>query len=156
MKPSTKPLKLSVNHMLRVVVDTVIFVRALLDPHSYSGRLLFEYSKNYRLFLSPPVIEEILEVLGRGEIIRRFHLRHNNYPEAMARLLKSMDTAEIILPSEIQSISRDPEDDKFLATAKAANADYLISADRDLLDLKEFDRIKIIDAETFLQILQEK
>lgn len=148
----TRRSKLSVNHMLRAVFDTVIFVRALLNPHSFSGRLLFERLNDYCLVLSPNLIEEILEVLGRREIIERFHLRGRNYPEAMACLIKSIDSAEIVEIDEILAISRDIKDDKFLATAKAANADYLVSADRDLLDIKEYEGIKIITVETFLQI----
>lgn len=140
--------------MLRVVFDTVIFVRALLDPHSFSGRLLFDYLGKYRLFLSAPLVEEILEVLGRKEIVERFHLRQSNYPEAMARLLKSLDRAEIIQINKILSVSRDPKDDKFLATAMEANADYLVSADKDLLDLKVYAGVKIINAEIFLKLLE--
>ena len=142
--------------MLKAVLDTVIFVRALLNPHSFSGRLLFYYLNDYRLVLSSHLIEEILEVLGRKEIIERFHLRQFGYPEAMAHLLKSISSAEIIEIGKIPSVSRDPKDDKFLATAKAANVHYLVSADRDLLDLKEYQGIKIIDAGTFLQILEEE
>lgn len=142
--------------MIRVVFDTVVFVKALLDSRSFSGRLVFDYLNDYRLFLAPPLIEEIVEVLGRKEIVERFHLRQSNYPEAMARLLKSMNKAEIIDIEEIPSVSRDPKDDKFLATATEAKADYLISADKDLLDLKEYKGIPIIDGETFLKLLKEQ
>lgn len=142
--------------MIRVVFDTVIFVRALLDSRSFSGRLIFGHSGDYRLFIAQPLIEEIVEVLGRKEIIERFHLRQFNYAEAMARLLKSMGSAEIIEIDKIPSVSRDSNDDKFLATAKAAHADYLVSADKDLTDLKGYAGIKIVNAETFLQILEEE
>lgn len=140
--------------MIRVVFDTVIFVRALLDSRSFSGRLVLEYSNYYQLFLARDLIEEILEVLGRKEIIERFNLRQSDYPQALARLLRSMNNAEIVGIGEIPSVSRDPKDDKFLSTAKAAEVDYLVSADKDLLDLKQYEGIKIIDAETFLQILE--
>lgn len=140
--------------MIRVVLDTVIFVRALLDSRSFSGRLIFEHPGDYRLFIAQPLVEEIIEVLGRKEITERFHLRQSNYPEAMARLLKSMNSAEIIEIGKIPSVSRDSNDDKFLATAKAAQAHYLVSADKDLTDLKEYEGIKIVNAETFLQILE--
>ncbi len=142
--------------MIRVVFDTVIFVRALLGSRNFSGRLIFEYSNNYQLFLARPLVEEIIEVLGRKEIIKRFHLRQSNYPKAMARLLKSINSAEIVKIGKISSISRDPKDDKFLAAAQTADANYLISADKDLLDLKEYQGIQIIDAETFLKILEEQ
>ncbi len=140
--------------MHRAVFDTVIFVRALLDSRSFSGRLVLKHINDYRLFLAHPLIEEILEVLGRKEIIERFNLRNANYPKALADLLKSMQNAEIVEISKIISVSRDPNDDKFLATAKAANAHYLVSADLDLLDLKEYEGIKIVDAETFLHVLE--
>lgn len=162
----TRRSRLYVNHMPRVVLDTVIFIRALLNPYGFSGRLLFEYLNDYCLVLSSQLIEEILEVLGRKEIIERFHLRQTNLPEAMARLIKSIDSAEIIEINrrtvllrkidKIPAISRDPKDDKFLATAKTAHADYLVSADKDLLDLKEYEGVEIIDVETFLQILEER
>lgn len=142
--------------MIRVVFDTVIFVRALLGSRSFSGRLILEYSNNYRLFLAQPLVEEIIEVLGRKEIIERFHLRQSDYPKAMARLLKSINSAEIVKIDKISSISRDPKDDKFLITAQTVDANYLISADRDLLDLKEYQGIQIIDAETFLKVLEEQ
>lgn len=141
--------------MIKVVLDTVIFVRALLDSKGYSGRLIFEQLDNYRLILSPVVIEEILEVLGRKEIIERFHLRRTNYPEAMARLIKSMNGAEIIQIRKIHPISRDPKDDKFLATAQKADCDYLVTEDKDLLILKKYKGAKIVNTATFLEILSK-
>jgi len=141
--------------MLKAVFDTVIFVRTLLNPRSASGRLMFEYQSKYRLFLSSLLIEEILEVLGRAELIDRFHLKEIDYPGAIKYLLKSMEGTEMVELMEILSISRDPKDDKVLATAKAADANYLVSADKDLLDLKEYEGIQIVDEKTFLQILEE-
>lgn len=142
--------------MPKAVFDSVIFVRAILNPHSFSGRLLFEYLRMYRLFLSAPLVEEILEVIGREEIIKRFHVKQHDYKQAVVRLLKSMERAEIVEIYEIPQVSRDVKDDKFLATAKACGADYVVSEDNDLLYLKEHKGIKIITAEGFLQILEQE
>lgn len=57
--------------------------------------------------------------------------------------------------AEISPICRDPEDDKFLATAVLGEADYVVSEDRDLLDLREQQGIKIVDVATFLKVLGE-
>jgi uncharacterized protein len=57
--------------------------------------------------------------------------------------------------ADIPQVTRDPKDDKFLATAMAGEADYLVSEDRDLLDLGEHQGIKIVDVATFLKTSDE-
>ena len=132
--------------MHNVVFDTVIFVRSLINPKSYWGRLVFDYFSNYRLFVSQQILIEILEVLKRPEITRKYRFIESLDIKSVLNILKN---AEIVDLSEVPAVSRDIKDDKFLATAKLANANYLISADRDLLDLKEYEGIKIIDAQSF-------
>lgn len=52
-------------------------------------------------------------------------------------------------------ISRDRKDDKFLATAKAGGAAYVVSEDNDLLVLGAYEGIGIVDAAAFLRVLDE-
>ena len=59
--------------MLKVVLDTVIFVRSLLNPHSVWGQLVFRRRGRYRLVVSPPILSEMLVVLQRPEVARKFH-----------------------------------------------------------------------------------
>jgi putative PIN family toxin of toxin-antitoxin system len=136
----------------RVVVDTVVFVRSLLNPLSYSGRVIFTHTDQYRLILSAPVIREILEVLQRPEITRKIRFVAGMDTK---RVLDLLSQAELVQLSEIPQASRDPKDDKFLATAVMGEADYVVSEDRDLLDLGEYRGIKIVDVETFLKLLKE-
>ena len=138
--------------MLRVVFDTVVFVRSLINPCSFWGKIILKYSKSYRLFVSKPVLQEILEVLNRPEITSLFHSLEGLDKEKIIEIVNQAEKVEIF---DIPTTSRDIEDDKFLATAKAANAHFLITADKDLLDLKEYEKIKIINAETFIEILKE-
>lgn len=102
------------------------------------------------MFVSEPVVKEILEVIKRPELTTKFHaLTKINLP-AVVELLGQASAVEI---SKIPLISRDPEDNKFIATALSANADYLVSEDKDLLDLKEYKGVKIINTDTFIQLL---
>lgn len=142
-----------VQNMVRVVFDTVVFVRSLINPHSWSGRILFQYSDKYRLFVSKPVLQEIFEVLQWPEVVSSFHTLKGLDKK---KILEIISQAEVVEVSDIPNISRDIKDNVFLATAKVASADYLVSADRDLLDLKKYEGIDIIDAGIFLQILEEK
>jgi uncharacterized protein len=137
--------------MLRVVFDTVVFVRALLNPHGRWGRLLYQYAGAYRLFLSRPVVEEILEVIHRPEITRK---AASFGRLDLQRMLATLGQAEIVELGQVPAVSRDPTDDMFLATARAAAAEYLVSEDQDLLVLSEYEGTRIVDCATFLELLE--
>ena len=139
--------------MLRVVFDTVVFVRGLINPHSWWGRAVFVHHHQYRLFLSQPVIMEILDVLHRPELTSKFRSLKGM---DLARVIDILGQAEIVDVPAIPAVSRDFKDDKFLATARAAGAEYLITEDEDLLVLGEYEGVKIIDTATFLEILEEQ
>ena len=49
--------------MTKAVLDTGIFLRALINPFSRCGRLLNEFADAYVLVLSPAIAHEVLEVL---------------------------------------------------------------------------------------------
>ena len=58
-------------------------------------------------------------------------------------------------PSDIPAVVRDPNDDMVLATARAADATYLITRDLDLLSLQSYEGITIITPEAFMAVLRE-
>lgn len=58
--------------MLRVVFDTVVFVRALLNPKSRCGRLLFKHFEQYQVIVSQATARELLEVVQRPEITIKY------------------------------------------------------------------------------------
>jgi putative PIN family toxin of toxin-antitoxin system len=128
----------------------VIFVRSLINPHSRCGKVISASGVSYRLFLSPPVLTEIMEVLNRPELTKKFRRLGEMNMVTVLNLLASADIVEI---DSIQPVSRDVKDDKFLATAHAAKADYLVTEEQDLLVLEEYKGVKIITAERFLEIL---
>lgn len=57
---------------MQIVVDTVVFVRALISPYGLWGRLVFEEAHRYDLVLSKPIIREILEALHRPELAGKY------------------------------------------------------------------------------------
>ena len=137
--------------MRRVVFDTVIFVRVLINPHGIWGRLIFQYGHAYVLIISPPVVEEILEVLHRPELTRRFRsLEGLN----LTRMIEILDQAEVVEVQSVPPVSRDPKDDRFLATALAARADFLVTEDNDLLVLGAHRGTPILTASQFLAIVE--
>lgn len=136
--------------MVKAVFDTVVLVRSLINPFGRWGELIFSYRSKYRLFVSRQVVEEYLDVLHRQELTKKFQTLNNLDLRKIIELIGQAPSVEI---STIPKVSRDPKDNKFLATAKASKADYLVTEDRDLLDLKEYMGTKIVTALEFLHIL---
>ena len=139
--------------MIRAVFDTVVFVRALLNRRSRWARLVFEHTEDYRLIVSPPVVREVVGVVRRPELVRRFTTLPGRNRAAVATLLAEAARVDIDTRT-MPRVCRDPKDDMFLATAKAGGAAYIVSEDDDLLVLGEYERIRIADTETFLGIIE--
>lgn len=138
--------------MIKAVFDTVVFVRALINPYSFCGQFFFKYNYKFRLFVSKPIIKEILEVTQRPEIRRKYKTDKIDLRE----MLEILSQAENVRVKEVEKICRDEKDDIFLATALGAKADFLVSEDRDLLSLENYKGVKIIDSASFLKFLKER
>jgi putative PIN family toxin of toxin-antitoxin system len=138
--------------MVRAVFDTVIFVWCLLNPRSHWGTLIFERVGSYPLVVSPSVLSEIIEVLDRPVLARSFRFVAGRDKRTVLALLSR---AEVVAFADVPAVSRDRQDDKFRATAKAGSADYLVTEDNDLLVIGEHEGMRIADALTFLRILDE-
>lgn len=137
--------------MVRVVFDTVVFVRCLINPTGLWGRLVFDRAADYALVLSLPILAEVLEVLQRPDLTRKYRGLAGRDVQAILSLVATAERVELI---DIPRVSRDPNDDKFLATAKAAGADYLVTEDQDLLVLGRHEDVRIVTAATFLRALE--
>ncbi len=140
---------------LKVIFDTQIYLRSAVNPGSACGRLFSDWSEFYVLHVTNAIETEIVDVFSRPKIRTKFP----QISEATIRHIKTiLGKAERIevKPDEIDRICRDPKDDIFLACAKVAQADYLISEDKDLLVLQQHHGTKIVNVTTFLGILEQK
>jgi putative PIN family toxin of toxin-antitoxin system len=94
----------------------------------------------------------VLEVLRRPALVRLFPSLPGQEPATIIALLQSSESVE---PALTPSVCRDPHDDTFLAASYAAGADFLTSEDRDLLDLKTYEGVTIVDAVAFIAVLEQ-
>ena len=134
-----------------VVIDTQIILRAAIKANSLSNRIIVDLRDQYHLIVSAEIRAELADVLSRPKLRAKYKAITN---ERAAELLALFDTGTVIEPPDIPPTSRDPKDDKFLAAAAEAKADYLVSEDKDLLTLKTHGTTRIVNALDFLQILQ--
>lgn len=137
--------------MIRAVFDTVEFVRAVINPNGMWGRLVFEHGHKYELVVSAQIVREVLEVVQRPRIASR---ARGNRQVSVERLEQILCAATQVVVTDIQPVSRDPKDDVFLATARVAGADYLVSEDDDLLVLGTHGDVKIVTGAQFLGLLE--
>jgi len=66
-----------------------------------------------------------------------------------------LEKSELAVPKrKVNVVKQDPDDNKFIEAALEGEADYIVTQDRHLLKLKEFEGIKIVTPEEFLRILK--
>lgn len=137
----------------KVLLDSVVFVRALINPRGLCGRIVLERAHEYDLIVSDEIVREVMEVTGRGVLRHKYHrLADLN----LATIRESLSHAATINVTEVLPVSRDPSDDKFLAAAEAANADMLVTEDQDLLVIGEHAAVRIMNAVTFIRELNAR
>ncbi|NMA44723.1 MAG: putative toxin-antitoxin system toxin component, PIN family [Candidatus Diapherotrites archaeon] len=141
MKSSTKSDK--------IVLDTNIIISSIIckkgDPATLFEKLINEEIENYT---SKEIIEELIEVLNRNEIIKKTKKETRTFI-----LEQYLIHSQIIVPKIKHRIIEHESDNKFIDVAKEANAKYIISGDKHLLEIKEFEKIKIIRAKEYLKKL---
>ena len=124
---------------LRVVLDTNVFVRNFKSRSKSSPNRkiirLWLVEKQLQLIVSHEIVAEYLEIFGEvlamdADVVEEWHERFVLDPRATLVNLARRDDE-----------SRDPDDNVFLSTARAGKAKFLVTNDKDLLDIsKSFQR----------------
>ena len=141
---------------VHVVLDTNVIVRALANPSGLSAsahvyRLWLQ--RQIQLVVSPPLIQEYLDVLAElGVAPARL--------DKFAQRLLTRGTVTTVHLSRRISVERDPTDEPILSTAASGPVQYLLTLDKDLLDLpiilKQTLRFQILSPATFLKMQASK
>lgn len=147
--------RFGVNEIPKVVFDTQIYLRAVINPNSGCGRLFSEWTAYYVLYVADAIEAEIVEVLQRPKIRARFPQITDETIKAVKAILAKAERI-VLTSSDIEPICRDPKDDIFLACAKMAGANYLVSEDNDLLVIGRHHNTQIVGIATFLTVLENR
>ena len=130
---------------MRIVVDTNVFVSAVLKLNSLPFLVVRWIDEHGGLLKSVATEREILNVLSRPQIAAvTIPAFHDDLAELLAR-------AELVAITERITACRDPHDDKFLELAVNGHADLIVSGDADLLTLNPFRDIPILTPAMFVQ-----
>lgn len=139
--------------MHKVVIDTNQFISGIISKNGASAKLIDAWRQyKYLLIISDNIIiGEIRRVLEYPHIKKKYHISNKDIL-SLLDLIKTEATVVSNFTPDI--IKNDPDDNKILGCAIMGNADYIISGDKHLLELKKHKNIKIITVNKFLELLE--
>ena len=133
---------------MRIVLDTNVFISGIFWEGNFCSKIIDKWRKGiFQLVSSPKLVEELVETLRSFKI---------SMPEEMIQEWKNLiiETSIMVDPIvAVKAVKDDPEDDKFVEAAVYGEADFIVSQDKHLLKLKEYNKIKILKPEEAILIL---
>jgi len=133
---------------MKAVFDTNVFVAAFVTEGVCAKLLGRARQKQLNLVISPFILKEFENVL-----LKKFSASKEQIRTA-AKLI-SEATQTVSHAPMVSGICRDPDDDQILSCALSAKADYLVTGDKDLLELKEFHGIRILTPAAFELLFED-
>jgi len=139
--------------VIRAVLGTNVLASGMLGlDHSSKppAELLRRWeARQFVLVTSFPILDELARTLKNPYFNARIA------PDEAERMWQSVQReSEVVEPTNlIPATATHPEDDLILATAVSALVDYLVTADRQLLALRDVGSIPIITPVAFLAVL---
>lgn len=127
---------------MKIVVDTNVIISGIFFGGSPGDVLNAIVESKVTACATAEIVDEYYEIVD--EMLSRKQGKFDK--NLLSPLVNSLEMIET--KSHIE-ISRDPDDDKFIECAKDAKAKYIVSGDKDLLVLKNFENIEIITARDF-------
>jgi uncharacterized protein len=138
------------------VLDSTVLVSAFLRfiPGAASYELLrFASEGAFELWLSEDILEETERALLRSKRSKRLYSYTDDDVTDYCEALNRFAAIATDLPNI--RVVRDPTDDKIVACAVAAGAGYIVTRDKDLLSLKDYEGVTMITPEQFLHLLRQ-
>ena len=139
--------------MIRAVMDTNTLISAIINTKGSVSEEIYQnfMAQQFSLIISYGILEEVEDVSNRERVIKR----HKLSTKEREVIISELTALSYIVPGTTRvEVVRDPDDNKVVSAALEGKADYIVSRDKDLLDLKEYEGIKIISPEEFMGILR--
>lgn len=134
---------------MKVVLDTNVFISGIFWEGNYCSQIITLWKEGKIILVSSEeCIEELIETL------RDFKIQ---MPEEMIQAWQSLILRNSFIVSSTEKISLivdDPEDNKFFEVAITGNAQYVISQDKHLLEVKEYMGIQVLKPLEFLTLIK--
>ena len=128
---------------MKIVLDTNVLIAAFITRGT-SSQLLDHCLRHHELITSEFILGELQE-----KLVFKFKYSKQDSDEVISLLRERVTAVTPTLFDE--PVCRDPDDDHVLGTAVAGNVSCLITGDKDLLVLTQFQGIDILPPSGFAQ-----
>lgn len=138
--------------MLKLVLDANILVSAFFWKGNECELFKLIEEGKAELYISREMLEEVEDVLNRDKF-KGIIIKTNQTSNQIVQ--KIISISHLVIGSKLNiNVCRDADDNMVLECAVHAKADFIVSGDEDLLSLKEYENIKIIQTNEILKILK--
>lgn len=148
MPSSKKPAQ------LKAVLDVNVWVSALLWGGKPAEIVKVAEQGKVRLVASEEIVREISQLLNYPKLRRIYEAEEMSHEKLIEAVLKVVQFVEVTRP--VRVVLEHPADDKFLECALEAKADYVVSGDKHLLKMGNYEKIQVISVREFLEVLETK
>ena len=136
--------------MIRAVLDTNVLASGVTHSKGHSGQLVTAWRRRgFHLVVSEHILDELAETLEDRYFKKRMTQRERQ--AAVARLRRQARLTEIT--ASVKGVAPSAKDDLVLASAKSANADFVVTGDQAFMAVGSSDGIRIVSPRQFLAIL---
>ena len=132
------------NKTIKIIIDTNLWISFLIGKELKElQNLLLE--ETIQVVISEEILEEIILVTQRPKLQKYFP------PNKVNELIQILRTIGLFIniTSEV-SICRDAKDNYLLALAKDSDANFLLTGDKDLLEIAKLENTEIVTYQKFL------
>jgi putative PIN family toxin of toxin-antitoxin system len=135
---------------MRLVLDTNIVLSAFLWEGRPAELLDSVDGKDVILFTSASLMAELADVLSRTKFVRKIAASPFSIEYFMELYARS---AVAVIPRSVPRIAPDPDDDIVIGTALAAEADFIVTGDRALLSVVQYEGVRIVSVSEVLKAI---
>jgi uncharacterized protein len=136
---------------MRIVLDTNIVVSRSISPDGPSAKLYTYWQAGaFDVVVSEAILNEYQQSLSKPRV-RALH--HFSDEEIEQTIEDFRELALVIEPTAQMDAAEDVDDNKFLECAYSGNAEYIVSSDPHLLNLKVYQGIALLPPSVFVHML---
>lgn len=122
---------------MNVVFDCMVLFQAAVRYGGPAAECLRRVeARGINLLVSPATLDELRDVMTRPKLARKFPILSDEHVTEFDTKIRAVATELTDVPT-VFALPRDPDDEPYVNLAIAGNAKYLVSRDRDLLDLMQ-------------------